>query len=203
MSRCSHTPTFGHSEKCITSEKLYLAKFYVPSAPFPRAAFLQPALWLGQCDLKLVLPSFVVTELTRSALITNSPNACLARLSLFLLRSFWAARICWKEEVSRDDNVVFDGSKTRRLKLMLRLLGGGRLLNTAKHQRVKYGRFLFKIQSNVRDLFWTAFLIQLFTAVHWGRTSRDIQTIFRTWNGEFSLVGSVVCQLAGFEMSVN
>lgn len=101
-----------------------------------------------------------------------------------LMRSFWATRKCWKRKwaemiklplmAARPENGVYAPA-----------VGWRRLLRC---QRVKCSRFLRLDQILNGSLFWTAFLIQLFTAVHWGGTSRDIQSIFRVWNEKFSLL---------------
>lgn len=91
MSRCSHAPTFSSSEKCITSEKLYLAELV---APPPRHFPLQHSPsqlchWALRSELALL--SLVVAELTDTALVANS---ALGQAVASLLRSFWAASKC-------------------------------------------------------------------------------------------------------------
>lgn len=46
VSRCSHAPTFSSSEKCIASEKLYLAELGAPPPPLPPStAPASSAIW--------------------------------------------------------------------------------------------------------------------------------------------------------------
>lgn len=127
-------------------------------------------------------------------------NCVFGQAATSLLRSFWAARKCWRRKWAEMIK-LFGGSETREWRLFSGCWVKKGCSVQGNTKRVKYSRFLFKIWCHISSLFWAAFLIQLFTAVQWGRTSRHIQSIFRTWNEKFSLVGSVVCQLARFEIS--